>query len=112
MAKIHADTNRADMKTESLEGPRFLKLLAMLPLRTPSSGRAQVFGAMLAATILGRVQGTEMVPASQAVMVLSSPSAKDQVWTTDGDVRIDAGDRVPVRVDWPPCVQGADAAPD
>ncbi|CAK0844902.1 unnamed protein product, partial [Prorocentrum cordatum] len=55
MAKIHAEANRADNQTKPLEGPRFLKLPAMLPLRAPFSGRTQVFGAMLAAAMLGGV---------------------------------------------------------
>eukprot|EP00959_Pyramimonas_sp_CCMP1952_P218779 4574919-Pyramimonas_sp.AAC.1 len=59
-AKVHTDTNRADMQTRPLEGPRFLKLLATLSPWAPSSGRAQVFGAMWAATILGGVQEMEM----------------------------------------------------
>ncbi|CAK0862052.1 unnamed protein product, partial [Prorocentrum cordatum] len=82
MAKVHTDKNRADMQTKPLEGPRFLKQLEMLPLRAPPSGRTQVFGAMLAATILGGVQGTEMVPTSQAAMEMSSPTAMEQVWAT------------------------------
>ncbi|CAK0888842.1 unnamed protein product, partial [Prorocentrum cordatum] len=58
MAKIHADVNGADMQTKPMTGPRLLKLLAFLPLRTPSSGRTQAFGVTLAATILGGVQGS------------------------------------------------------
>ena len=79
MAKIPADVNRADMQTKPLEGPRFLMLLALLPLRTPSSGRAQVFGVMLAAAILGGVQGTEVIPASHATMVMGTPTAVEQI---------------------------------
>ncbi|CAK0862147.1 unnamed protein product, partial [Prorocentrum cordatum] len=65
-AKFHADVNRADMQTKPLEGPRFLKLLAFLSFRTPS-GRTQVFGVMLAATMLGGVQGPAVIPCDQAV---------------------------------------------
>ncbi|CAK0854147.1 unnamed protein product, partial [Prorocentrum cordatum] len=52
MAKFHTDTNMADMQTKPLEGPRFLKLLV------------------------------EMAPASPAVMVMGSPTARGQVWAT------------------------------
>ncbi|CAK0851823.1 unnamed protein product, partial [Prorocentrum cordatum] len=82
MAKIRADTNRADMQTKPPEGPRFLELLAMLTLRTPSSGRTQVFGVMLAATVLGGIQGMEVAPASQAPIVMSSPTAMELAWAT------------------------------
>eukprot|EP00959_Pyramimonas_sp_CCMP1952_P447420 9368552-Pyramimonas_sp.AAC.1 len=37
---------------------------------------------MLAATVLGGVQGTEMAPANQAAMAMSNPTAMEQVWAT------------------------------
>ncbi|CAK0848466.1 unnamed protein product [Prorocentrum cordatum] len=82
MAKIHVDVNRADMQTKPLEGPRFLKLLASLPHRTPSSGRMQVFGVMLAAAMLGGVQGSAVFPCNQAVMVVGSSTVAERTWTT------------------------------
>ncbi|CAK0881973.1 unnamed protein product, partial [Prorocentrum cordatum] len=89
MAKIHADTNRADMKTESLEGPRFLKLLAMLPLRTRSGRRTVMFELTLAIAFLSAWIGHRVYKAPMRLLMC--------LWELVGD----GGDQI-VQVEAPP----------
>eukprot|EP00959_Pyramimonas_sp_CCMP1952_P043359 907007-Pyramimonas_sp.AAC.1 len=74
----------------------------MLPLRTPSSGRTQVFGVMLAATTVDGAQGGDG-PSEPCCDGDGQPD-REGAGLGDGHrgVRIDAGDRVLGRVAWLP----------